>query len=168
MFLAGTSHVCTLRLILIPVDIRTVHLSRRVCHTFTRRQCFDLCTDQNGYQSSGNACAGWSGRFRYHRSVAEYTHTTIVFIIIWIISLHGAFIWCDFVRNDRSPPTPVWACGSSELIGSPSKLHALLVDAADLVPVEGNRDGSYLTFRSKPAFICLSTVSSFLSQHIFS
>ncbi|KAL5512651.1 hypothetical protein ACEPAG_2917 [Sanghuangporus baumii] len=65
--------------------------------------------------------------------ISDYTHTTIVFVVIWI------FLYT--------------ACGSSELIGSPSKLHSLLTEAAVLDPVEGNRHGSYLTFRSRPAFI---------------
>ncbi|KAI5121046.1 hypothetical protein M0805_008622 [Coniferiporia weirii] len=65
--------------------------------------------------------------------ISDYAHTTIVFVIIWL-----------FVYT---------ACGSSELVGSPSALHALLVQAAEITPVEGNLNGSYLTFHSKPAFI---------------
>ncbi|KAL5501336.1 hypothetical protein ACEPAH_8596 [Sanghuangporus vaninii] len=65
--------------------------------------------------------------------ISDYTHTTIVFVIIWL------FLYT--------------ACGSSKLIGSPSALHALLVEAAKIDPAEGNHEGSYLTFRSKPAFI---------------
>ncbi|THH05204.1 hypothetical protein EW145_g4967 [Phellinidium pouzarii] len=65
--------------------------------------------------------------------VSDYVHSTIVFIIIWL------FLYT--------------VCGSSELIGSPSALHALIVKAAEITPVEGNLLGSYLTFHSKPGFI---------------
>ncbi|KAH8118812.1 solute symporter family transporter [Phellopilus nigrolimitatus] len=65
--------------------------------------------------------------------VSDYVHTTIVFVVIWI------FLYT--------------ACGSSELIGSPTALHELLVKAAEITPVEGNLGGSYLTFHSKTAFI---------------
>ncbi|OCB83863.1 solute symporter family transporter [Sanghuangporus baumii] len=72
--------------------------------------------------------------------ISDYTHTTIVFVIIWL------FLYT--------------ACGSSKLIGSPSALHALLVEAAKIDPAEGNHEGSYLTFRSKPAFIFGATTVS--------
>jgi len=65
--------------------------------------------------------------------ISDYVHTTIVFVIIWL------FLYT--------------ACGSSDLIGSPSALHALLVKASEITPVEGNLNGSYLTFHSKPGFI---------------
>lgn len=42
---------------------------------------------------------------------------------------------------------------SSDKIGSPSVMYDLLVRAADDWPVEGNKDGSYLTFRSKSGLI---------------
>lgn len=38
-------------------------------------------------------------------------------------------------------------------IGSPRRLHELLVTASELWPVEGNYHGSYLTFRSRPGAI---------------
>ncbi|KAF8180098.1 urea transporter [Pholiota molesta] len=41
----------------------------------------------------------------------------------------------------------------SNVVGSPAKLHELLVTAAELWPVEGNYHGSYLTFRSRPGAI---------------
>lgn len=66
--------------------------------------------------------------------VSDYAHTTIVFIIIWL------FLYT--------------VCGTSDLIGSPTALHRLLVEAAEIDPVAGNEQGSYLTFRSKSGFIC--------------
>lgn len=68
--------------------------------------------------------------------VSDYVHTTIVFIIIWL------FLYT--------------VLGNSDIVGSPSVLHRLLVEAAQLDPVSGNEQGSYLTFRSKPGFICKS------------
>ncbi|KAF9485747.1 urea transporter [Pholiota conissans] len=41
----------------------------------------------------------------------------------------------------------------SNVVGSPTKLHELLVKAAETWPVEGNYHGSYLTFRSRPGAI---------------
>ncbi|KIJ96893.1 hypothetical protein K443DRAFT_271420 [Laccaria amethystina LaAM-08-1] len=40
-----------------------------------------------------------------------------------------------------------------DTIGSPTRLHELLVTASELWPVEGNYHGSYLTFRSRPGAI---------------
>ncbi|GJE97151.1 solute symporter family transporter [Phanerochaete sordida] len=82
--------------------------------------------------------------------VSDYAHTTIVFIIIWL------FVYTAF--------------GSSELIGSPSALHALLVKAGEIAPVPGNHEGSYLTFHSKSGFVyaaisvVLGTATVFLDQ----
>ncbi|TFK31378.1 urea transporter [Crucibulum laeve] len=42
---------------------------------------------------------------------------------------------------------------SSDTIGSPARLWELLTAAADIWPVEGNYQGSYLTFRSRPGAI---------------
>jgi len=43
--------------------------------------------------------------------------------------------------------------GTSDKIGSVSKMHELLVKAAAATPVEGNAGGSYLTMRSKNGLI---------------
>jgi urea-proton symporter len=42
---------------------------------------------------------------------------------------------------------------TSDKIGSISKMHELLVDAATATPVPGNAGGSYLTMRSKNGLI---------------
>ena len=44
-------------------------------------------------------------------------------------------------------------------IGSPTRLHELLVTASELWPVEGNYHGSYLTFRSRSGAIFAVQVS---------
>lgn len=83
--------------------------------------------------------------------LSDYVHTTIVFVIIWIFlytvgtTLCAGIASCSWMHQ---------ACGSSDLIGSPSALHALLVKAAEITPVEGNLEGSYVTFHSKTGFIC--------------
>ena len=68
--------------------------------------------------------------------VSDYVHTTIVFVIIWL------FLYTIL--------------GTSDIVGSPSALHRLLVEAAQLDPVSGNEQGSYITFRPKSCFICKS------------
>lgn len=51
--------------------------------------------------------------------------------------------------------------GTSALIGSPGKLYDLLKDAAILVPVEGNHDGSYLTMKSNSGLLfAASTIAT--------
>lgn len=86
--------------------------------------------------------------------VSDYVHTTIVFIIIWIFLYNVGFSQdCHCLGIDELIHVSK-VCGTSELIGSPSALHALVVKAAETDPVEGNHKGSYLTFYSKPAFIC--------------
>ena len=44
-------------------------------------------------------------------------------------------------------------------IGSPTRLHELLVTASELWPVKGNYHGSYLTFRSRSGAIFAVQVS---------
>ncbi|KIM92252.1 hypothetical protein PILCRDRAFT_116768 [Piloderma croceum F 1598] len=41
----------------------------------------------------------------------------------------------------------------SDVIGSPARMHELLIEAARVNPVAGNYHGSYLTFRSRPGAI---------------
>ena len=60
--------------------------------------------------------------------IADYIHTTVLYAIL----LTFAFT--------------VYA--TSDLIGSPAKMHELLTQAAVSSPVADNHDGSYLTFRS--------------------
>ncbi|EKG20587.1 Sodium/solute symporter [Macrophomina phaseolina MS6] len=40
----------------------------------------------------------------------------------------------------------VW--GTSDFLGSPSRVHDILVEASERMPIEGNKDGSYLAFQS--------------------
>ncbi|GAA5867263.1 hypothetical protein JCM3774_002392 [Rhodotorula dairenensis] len=65
--------------------------------------------------------------------LADFVHTTFLFIVI---------LTFEFV---------VYA--TSDKIGSPSRMFDLLVQAGRDWPVQGNKDGSYLTFRSKTGMI---------------
>lgn len=65
--------------------------------------------------------------------LTDWIHTLILLIIIIIFSLT--------------------AYASSDVLGSPSAVYDLLVEAAGMHPVEGNKDGSYLTMRSKEGAI---------------
>lgn len=60
--------------------------------------------------------------------IADYLHTVILFIAIFVFS----FL--------------VWA--TSDVLGSPSRVYDLLVEASEKMPIEGNKNGSYLAFRS--------------------
>ena len=42
---------------------------------------------------------------------------------------------------------------TSDKIGSPERMHELLVKAAEVAPVDGNAHGSYITMRSKNGLI---------------
>jgi urea-proton symporter len=55
------------------------------------------------------------------------------------------------------------AYATNEVIGSPSKVYDLLVQAAKDHPVEGNAGGSYLTMRSKEGviFFVINIVGNF-------
>ncbi|TNY24574.1 urea transporter [Rhodotorula diobovata] len=68
--------------------------------------------------------------------LADYLHTAVLFGIIL------AFMFYVYT-------------GGSDKIGSPSVMYDLLVRAAEDWPVEGNKDGSYLTFQSKSGMIFL-------------
>jgi Na+/proline symporter len=61
--------------------------------------------------------------------LTDWVHTFILLIIIIIFSLT--------------------TYASSDVLGSPSKVYDLLVEAALRHPVEGNAEGSYLTMRSQ-------------------
>lgn len=65
--------------------------------------------------------------------LCDYTHTTVLFAIIL------TFIFTAYATSPK--------------IGSPAKMHELLVKAATERPVAGNAHGSYLTMRSKNGLI---------------
>ncbi|GJN93637.1 hypothetical protein Rhopal_006694-T1 [Rhodotorula paludigena] len=65
--------------------------------------------------------------------VSDYIHTAVLFAIIMV------FQYTVFATSDK--------------IGSPTEMYNMLVDAGNRWPVEGNAEGSYLTFRSKSAMI---------------
>lgn len=65
--------------------------------------------------------------------LTDWIHTFILLIIIIIFSLT--------------------AYASSDVLGSPGAVFDLLVEAAKAHPVDGNKDGSYLTMQSKEGAI---------------
>ncbi|KAJ1304410.1 hypothetical protein OPQ81_005558 [Rhizoctonia solani] len=65
--------------------------------------------------------------------LCDYTHTAVLFAIIL------TFIFTAYATSPK--------------IGSPSRMHELLVEAAASKPVSGNAQGSYLTMRSKNGLI---------------
>ncbi|KAI9729869.1 MAG: urea active transporter [Cirrosporium novae-zelandiae] len=60
--------------------------------------------------------------------IADYTHTVILFISIFV------FGFCMYATSD--------------IVGSPGKLYDMLVEASEKMPIAGNYQGSYLTFKS--------------------
>ncbi|KAK5004319.1 hypothetical protein LTR28_009068 [Elasticomyces elasticus] len=60
--------------------------------------------------------------------IADYTHTVVLFIAIFVF----AFL--------------IYA--TSDLVGSPSRLYDLLLEASKTMPISRNTEGSYLAFRS--------------------
>jgi SSS family transporter len=75
--------------------------------------------------------------------LTDWVHTFILLIIIIIFSLT--------------------AYASSDVLGSPSKVYDLLVEAATRHPVDGNAEGSYLTMRSQGGveFFVINIVGNF-------
>ncbi|KIY71252.1 urea transporter [Cylindrobasidium torrendii FP15055 ss-10] len=65
--------------------------------------------------------------------LCDYTHTTVLFAIIL------TFVFTVYATSDK--------------IGSPTRMHELLVAAAEANPVDGNAHGQYLTMRSKNGLI---------------
>jgi urea-proton symporter len=65
--------------------------------------------------------------------LADYTHTTVLFVIIMV------FMFSVYSTSSK--------------IGSPSEMWNLLTEAAIKKPVVDNKDGSYLTMRSKNGLI---------------
>ena len=60
--------------------------------------------------------------------LTDYLHTIMMFIIILLFAFT--------------------AYATSDAVGSPAKMYELLLEASQAHPVEGNKDGSYLTMRS--------------------
>jgi urea-proton symporter len=75
--------------------------------------------------------------------ITDYIHGAVVLIIIIIFALT--------------------AYATSDIIGSPSAMYDLLVEAANAHPVSGNKDGSYLTMRSSGGvtFFVINIVGNF-------
>ncbi|PHH59606.1 hypothetical protein CDD81_2818 [Ophiocordyceps australis] len=75
--------------------------------------------------------------------ITDYIHGFAVLIIIMVFALK--------------------AYATSHVLGSPSAVYDLLVDAAQAHPVSGNRDGSYLTMRSSGGitFFVINIVGNF-------
>lgn len=65
--------------------------------------------------------------------IADYTHTAILFISIFV------FGFSIYATNPD--------------VGSPSKFYDLLVDASAKMPIAGNHKGSYLTFKSNDGLV---------------
>lgn len=61
-------------------------------------------------------------------SVVDYLHTVVLFVILYIFAFK--------------------IYGTSDAVGSPGRMWDLLQQAAELVPVEGNAEGSYTTMKS--------------------
>ncbi|EJD44289.1 Na+/solute symporter [Auricularia subglabra TFB-10046 SS5] len=82
--------------------------------------------------------------------LCDYSHTFILMIVMIY------FMFNVYSTND--------------LIGSPTRMYELLVDAAHRMPVEGNTQGSYLTLKSNLALvfgaiqICSGPAAVFLDQ----
>lgn len=79
--------------------------------------------------------------------MSDYIHTAVLFAIIM------AFQYTVFATSDK--------------IGSPTKMYNMLVDAGNRWPVEGNAEGSYLTFRSKSAMIFMVCLTHSLSPVLY-
>lgn len=75
--------------------------------------------------------------------LTDWIHTFILLVIIIIFALT--------------------AYASSDVLGSPGAVYDLLVEAAAAHPVEGNRDGSYLTMQSREGaiFFVINIVGNF-------
>ena len=78
----------------------------------------------------------------------------MVFVIIWLFVYTVSL--CMKIKTNKPWLIVMKVYGTSDLIGSPSKMHSLLEAAAEIAPVQGNYMGSYLTFHSTDAFICMT------------
>lgn len=73
--------------------------------------------------------------------MVDFLHTVALFLIIYY------FVFTTY--------------GTSDLIGSPSKMYDLLKEAALRTPVEGNAGGSYLTMKSNSGMLfAASTIAT--------
>ncbi|KAI9665307.1 MAG: hypothetical protein M1831_001744 [Alyxoria varia] len=75
--------------------------------------------------------------------LTDYAHTVVVIIILFVFAFT--------------------AYGTNEIAGSPGRIYDLLVQAGNAHPVEGNAQGSYLTFRSREGgiFFVINLVGNF-------
>ncbi|KAL7269869.1 urea active transporter [Rhizina undulata] len=75
--------------------------------------------------------------------LTDYVHTVMILVIIFI------FAFTTYATSD--------------ILGSPSKVYDLLIEAAKAHPVEGNAGGSYLTMRSREGaiFFVINIVGNF-------
>lgn len=75
--------------------------------------------------------------------LTDYAHTVVILVILLM------FAFTAYATN--------------EVLGSPSRVFDLLVEAARKHPVEGNAGGSYLTMRSKEGaiFFVINIVGNF-------
>jgi SSS family transporter len=75
--------------------------------------------------------------------LTDYVHTVIILVIIFIFAFS--------------------AYATNEVVGSPSKVWDLLVEAAARHPVKGNAEGSYLTMQSREGaiFFVINIVGNF-------
>lgn len=75
--------------------------------------------------------------------LTDYAHTTVILIVIFIFTFA--------------------AYAASPILGSPSKVYDLLVNASQMHPVEGNVGGSYLTMRSTEGalFFIINIIGNF-------
>lgn len=65
--------------------------------------------------------------------IADYTHSAILFV--------GIFTFCFSI------------CATNSVIGSPSEMYDLLMQASIDMPITGNHEGSYLTFKSNEGLV---------------
>ncbi|KAF4535032.1 Urea active transporter protein [Lasiodiplodia theobromae] len=65
--------------------------------------------------------------------LTDYVHTVVILVIIFLFAFS--------------------AYATSDILGSPSRVYDLLVEASAAHPVDGNAHGSYLTMRSKEGII---------------
>ena len=78
-----------------------------------------------------------------YRFLTDYVHTVVILVIILVFAFS--------------------AYATNEIVGSPSKIYDLLVEAGKRHPVDGNAGGSYLTMRSKEGaiFFVINIVGNF-------
>ena len=92
--------------------------------------------------------------------LTDYVHTVMIFS-------KSLYTWI-FVFGLTRPAVIIFvfaftAYSTNEVLGSPKRVYALLVKAAEAHPVSGNAGGSYLTMRSKEGaiFFVINLVGNF-------